>query len=118
MRLNTFSINIGRSLLPKSEDGSVLDMIHRIREQHGTFNKIIMRISSESEICADCGFQFEVKGKTRFYPLHVLNNERIVGFSNLAIGAKAFGLSLDPVQLNNLGVGQFHITRDGIKKTK
>lgn len=119
MRLNSFLVNLGSSMLPRNTtEGSIVDMIQRVRDEHLTFTKIILRITGNEGICADCGFQFEVNGKRRFYPMHVSSENRIGHYSNIAIGAKVYGLHIDPVQLSNLGVGQFHITKDGIKRTK
>lgn len=120
MRLQSFLINLGSTMLPKgeSESGSVADMIHRVREQEGLLNKLVVRVGEDQEIHADCGFQFEINGKNKFYPMHVSSENKVGGFSTIAIGAKAFGVTVDPVALSNLGVGQYHITTDGIKKTK
>lgn len=120
MRLQSFLINLGSTMLPRgeSENGSVADMIYRVREQSGTLNKLVVRVSDDHEVCADCGFQFEINGKNKFYPMHVSSENKVGGFSTVAIGAKAFGVTVDPVTLSNLGVGQYHVTKDGIKKTK
>lgn len=119
MRLHSFLINLGSSMLPReSTNGSVADMLQRVRESEGKLEKIVLKVTDGAEICAECGFLFNIEGKSRFYPMHVTPENRISHFSNIAIGARVLGVNVDPVVLSNLSNGQYHISSDGIKKTK
>ena len=109
--------NLGTCMLARGQKSSFTDLVTKVKQSGCVLDRIVVKIDDPKN--AQAAFQFNNQhGKKQFYPLNISRNSKQYSMSHLAVAAKALGMhKVNPVTLLNLSPGQYHLRKDGIKKT-
>ena len=114
--LSRIRTNLGRSM-SSGETYSSIDIIKKVKERKLAFDRVVLDVTDGD--CIECAFKFKSEdGKTEFYPLKISQDNALNTMSHVSMTARSFGINTDAEALRRLETGRYHLSAQGVKRTK